>query len=286
MLPDVLEVEHHAHDVVPVLRDAHLLEQAVADGEGALGEVRVEPGADEVHPEPVGAIGAVGLDLDLALEVDDDTRRRLAAPGAQVEDARETRRRRLGQRARGLALAQQRLGPGGPFSLGVGLEVCARRLDHLAAVAALAGHFDREPERVVAQAARGVLHHQRAVGRERVVAVLPGLEALGHLAVERAGGEQRVVAVAGAGIARDHLAVAHHDGFPLRALRHPLRRRPQPRLGRLRLGVERCVRPRARYRGRARRGLSRAALLGGAGGGRRHERRGGGQGEPREGPAD
>ena len=74
-LLDLLEVEDHAHDVVLVLADADLLEQAVADGERAARRGSGGGACREVHPQPVGVADAVVLDLDLLLEVEHHARR-------------------------------------------------------------------------------------------------------------------------------------------------------------------------------------------------------------------
>ena len=210
-------------------------------GKRALGEVRVEPRADEVDPQPVGRVGAVVLDAHLALDVDHHARRGLAAPRAQVEDAREAGRRGLGSGLAGSRSRSSAFAAGRAAAFGVGLEVGAGGVAELAPLAGLARDLDGGPERVVAEAARRVLGDQRPVGGERVVAVAGRLEALRHLAVERRRRDERVVAVAGARIARDHLAVAQHHRLPLRALRHAPRGRAQPRLGGLRVLVERFV---------------------------------------------
>ena len=188
--------------------------------------------------------------VDLPLDVDHDAGRGVPAPGPQVEHPGEARGRRGGERDRGLALAEELLDLRHPLALGVGVEIGPGGLGQPPAVGGLAGDLDHGPQRVVAEAARGVLRHEHPVGGGRVLAVPGRAEAPCHLAVEVPGGEQRVVAVAAAGVAGHDLAVAQDDGLPLGPLLAAAPRGAQAGLGGLRLLVERGVGPR-RSRGRA-----------------------------------
>ena len=134
-------------------------------------------------------------------------------------------------------------------ALGVGLEVGAGGVGDLAAVARLARHLDGRPEGVVAQAARGVLGHERAVGRERVLAVARRVEALGHLPVQRAGGDERVVAVAGPGDSAPRPCGSAGRPSPTPSAGPSASARRAAASPRLRLAVERRVRARRGRRG-------------------------------------
>jgi hypothetical protein len=238
VLPHLLEVEHHADDVVTVLGDADLLEEPVADREDPAGEVGVEPGAHEVDPEPIGVRSAVRLELDPALQVDHDPGRGIAAPRAQVEDPGEAPRRRGGEGSRRLALPEESLRSRGVLPLRVGVEVGPCGVGHPAALPGPAGDLDGGPKGVVAQAARGVLADERPVREERVLAVAGRAETRGHLAVEVAGGEEGVVTVPAPRVACDDLPVAEDDRLPLGALRHAGAGGAETALGGLGLPVE------------------------------------------------
>ena len=190
VLPDVLEVEHDADDVVAVLPMRTCSSRPSPTGKtrrARFGWRRVPTRSTQSRS---GLWARSDCDRHLALDVDDDAGRRVAAPGAQVEDAGEALRGRGGQRGRGLAAAQQRLHLAGAAALGVGVEVGPGRPGERRAAARLLRDLDRRPQRVVAQAARRVLGDQRPVGGERVLAVARGAEARRHVAVEVADGQR------------------------------------------------------------------------------------------------
>ena len=175
VLPDVLEVEHDAHDVLAVLPMRTCSSRPSPTGKTRLARLGCRRVPTRSIQSRSGLWARSDCDRHLALDVDDDAGGGVAAPGAQVEDAREALRGRGRQRGCRLAAAQQGLHlrrRGRPRGRCRGRRGPSRRAG--ARLARLLRDLDGGPERVVAQAARRVLGDERAVGGQRVLAVAAG----------------------------------------------------------------------------------------------------------------
>ena len=83
-----LQVEHHAHDVRPIQRDAHRLDVriGVADLRRQLAQLRVEIHALEVEHQALGARDREELVLDRTRGLERDAGVFLRGPHARGED--------------------------------------------------------------------------------------------------------------------------------------------------------------------------------------------------------